>query len=112
MRIAMLHLAPRLGSFSYNHSLLQTAVIAAAEMGAEWVVTPELFLSGYDFSEVSGVDWIGSPADTHIERLCGIAASRGITMFVGHPEYSAESGKRYNSAFVIGSNGQILGIHR
>ena len=76
MRIALLHLAPRVGELEYNRRLLETAIDSAVDMGAEWVVTPELFLPGYEFAEILGTEWIGSTLDPSI---CAMAARRKIT---------------------------------
>ena len=56
LRIAMLHLAPRLGDLAYNRHLVSHAVTTAAGLGAEWVLTPELCLCGYKFSRCLSTD--------------------------------------------------------
>lgn len=112
MRIALLHLSPRVGDLKYNLGLLETAFDSAAEMGAEWIVTPELCLPGYDFSEALGTDWIVRNQDWWLERFCRLAAGRRLTLFQSHPERDSETGKLYNSVFVIGPDGGVLGTHR
>jgi len=41
--------------------------------------------------------------------LTELSASLGIVSFVSHPERDATSGNLYNTLFVIGRDGQILG---
>ena len=53
VRIALLHLAPRVGDLEYNRQLVETALTTAAGCGAAWIVTPELWLCGYQFSPAS-----------------------------------------------------------
>ena len=54
LRIAMLHLAPRLGELAYNRDLLTRAVTTAASQGAKWILTPELCLCGYPVQSPTG----------------------------------------------------------
>jgi N-carbamoylputrescine amidase len=39
-------------------------------------------------------------------------AQLGVTVFLSHPERDAQSGKCYNTVFVIAPDGKILGKHR
>jgi predicted amidohydrolase len=55
LRVALLHLAPRLGDLAYNCALVETAITTATTCGADWAVTPELCLCGYEFSSCIGV---------------------------------------------------------
>ena len=49
LRIAMLHLSPTAADLGRNRGQLENAVETAADLGADWVLTPELCLSGYVF---------------------------------------------------------------
>ena len=42
LRLALLHLAAIPGDLAHNRQLVETAVVKAAELGADWIVTPEL----------------------------------------------------------------------
>jgi predicted amidohydrolase len=112
VRIALLHLAPRAGGLAYNRRLLETAIDTAADMGAEWVVTPELCLTGYDFAGVLGTDWIVAQADSGVDHFRRLAAQKKVTLFLGHPERDGRTGGLYNAVFVIAADGEILGTHR
>lgn len=113
MRIALLHLTPRTGDLAHNSELIDGAVRHAAALGATWIVTPELCLSGYLFTNKLGADWIGTHPDEWTSHFCRLAAELGVTLFLGHQERDAEDAQRlYNSVFVIGPNGAILGTHR
>ncbi len=54
LQIALLHIVPRLGDLAWNRHLGATAVTSAAGLGAEWIITPELCLCGYRFSDRIG----------------------------------------------------------
>ena len=59
--IAFLHLAPCLRDLQANRRLIDRAVTAAATAGARWILTPELCLCGYDFTDDLGTAWIVPP---------------------------------------------------
>lgn len=51
MRIALLHLDLSGGLEERNLALLQHAITLAAEAGADWVITPEMAVQGYFFTQ-------------------------------------------------------------
>jgi predicted amidohydrolase len=112
LRIALLHLAPIPGDIAYNRAQVEKAVMLAADLGAEWIVLPELIICGYSFTEAIGTEWILPQPDSWMKGFCQLVAQRRVTVFLSHPERDAESDKLYNTVFVIGSNGTILGKHR
>jgi len=75
-------------------------------------VTPELCLSGYEFSPGLGTDWIETSPDRHAEPFLHLSRRLGVTLFLSHAEKDPETRKLYNSTFVIGGNGRLLGEHR
>lgn len=112
IRIALLHLAPCLGDLHYNRRLIDRAVSTAAACGATWILTPELCVCGYDFMDRLGTAWIVPPPDPWMASLCQRAANLGVTVFLSHPERDVQSGKCYNTLFVIAADGYIIGKHR
>ena len=112
LKVAMLHLEPRIGEMDRNCDLYGHAMETAARAGAEWILTPELGLTGYRFDLAIGTDWIRPSPDEWVNRLRKTAARLGVTLFLGHLELDAADGKRYNTVFVIGPDGSILGRHR
>jgi len=112
LRIALLHLAPRLGDLEYNCQLVETAASTAAALGAEWVMTPELCLCGYQFPHRIGTAWVAPHPDPWMERVRRVAARLRITMFLSHPERDRHTDKLYNTVFVIAADGAIIGAQR
>lgn len=112
MRLALLHLAPRVGDLAYNRRLVETAVTTAAGLGADWVITPELCLCGYQFASCLGTDWIVPQPDPWMRHFCRLVARLRVTAFLSHPERDGHTGKLYNTVFVIAADGAILGRHR
>jgi 5-aminopentanamidase len=109
-RIAFLHLAPTPGALEQNRQLVETALAAAADAGAEWVITPELVTTGYEFAEHLGTDWIESQPDHWVQGIAALALRRRLTVFLSVPERVGE--KLYNSMIAIDRRGRIAGRHR
>ena len=58
VRIALLHLAPVPGDLIENRRLIERGIAVAARAGAAWIITPELCVCGYTFTDTIGTDWI------------------------------------------------------
>ena len=86
------------------------AIKHAAGKDAEWIVTPELAVCGLQFAHVVGSDWIQPQPDPWMQQVCKLVKTLKRTVFLGCPE--REGNRFYNSVFVIGPTGEILGKHR
>ena len=109
-KIALLHLEIVPGAIDQNRYLIVEAIKHAAAIGAEWIVTPELAVCGLQFAHVVGSDWIQPQPDAWMQQVCKLVRSLKRTVFLGCPE--REGRRFYNSVFVIGPTGDILGQHR
>jgi predicted amidohydrolase len=112
LRVALLHLAPELGAVASNRALIESGTCVAAELGADWVVSGELVVPGYRFEDLIGTDWIDEQPDLWMRRLAQLSANVGVVNFVSHPERDATHRQLFNSLFVIGRDGRILGWQR
>jgi omega-amidase len=112
LRIAFLHLAPVPGDLIQNRRAIETAIIRAAQTGATWILTPELAICGYTFSDTLGTDWIEPQPDQWVSTLCQLTARLRITLFLSHPERDRKTDTLYNSLFVITPEGCVVGSHR
>lgn len=112
LRIALLHLAPLPGELTHNRRLIEKAVTTAAELGATWIITPELCVCGYQFADRIGTDWILPQPDPWMTSFCRLVASLQVTVFLSHPERDRQTAKLHNTVFVIAANGAIIGKHR
>jgi predicted amidohydrolase len=111
LTVAFLHLAPELGALDRNRLLIEYGTRVAADSGADWVLSGELVVPGYRFEPLIGTNWIAEQPDSWMRRLARLCSDLGVVSFVSHPEREAVTGKLFNSLFVIGRNGQILGRH-
>ena len=109
-RIALLHLSPVPGALAKNRQLVEAALQSAVDAGAEWIVTPELATTGYEFVEHIGVQWIETQPDPWVQGVADFARQRRVTVFLSVPERFGD--KLYNSLLAIDRTGQIAGRHR
>lgn len=109
-RIALLHLHLTPGDIERNRRVTVEAVQHAAGIGAQWIVTPELAVCGLQFPQVAGTEWIQSQPDPWMRRFRRLVKQLQCTVFLSCPE--REGGKLYNTVFVIGPSGEIVGKHR
>lgn len=112
MRIAFLHLAPVAADPPRNRRLIEDALALAARKGAEWVLTPELCVTGYTFADRLGTRWIEPAPDPWMTDVGAAVARLGVTLFLSHPERDPATGALRNSLFVIGPDGRRRGGHR
>lgn len=111
INISLLHLALKPGAMRHNYAFVEQGVRVAAASGADWVIAPELCISGYQFIDVAGTDWIAVHPDTWTMNICQLAKSLKVTILFGHTERDG-AGNFYNSAFMVDAEGMIIGHHR
>ena len=112
LTVAFLHLAPELAELDRNRSLIEDGTRIAADAGADWVLSGELVVPGYRFEPLIGTDWIAEQPDRWMRRLARLSSDLRIASFVSYPEREPVTGKLFNTLFVIGRDGQILGRQR
>ncbi|WP_051219635.1 carbon-nitrogen hydrolase family protein [Oceanobacter kriegii] len=112
IHVAMLHLNPRPGQLDDNLASLEQGLRQAAAMGADWVTTPELAITGYHFSDQIGTGWIQPVSqDRYLKHMQQLSDELDITLFLSHLEQVATSGPVHNTLFVISPDGQLLARH-
>ena len=112
LKIGLLHLAPELGALDENRALIESATRLAASLGADWILSGELVVPGYRFARLLGTEWIDEQPDVWLRRLAELSGELGVVSFVSHPERDGGSGQLFNSLFVLGRDGRLLGRHR
>jgi predicted amidohydrolase len=110
IRLALLHVAPRHDDLRYNLDLLENLIQKAAGLRANLIITPELSVSGYEFFQVLGKEWIRTEGKSILERFCQIARDNHTSLVLGCPTYDETRAAYHNSAVVIDENGQLLGM--
>lgn len=112
LRIALLHLDAIPGDIAGNRARIEAGIQEAVSHGADWVMTPELAETGYNFASRIGTNWIAPFPDAWISTLAAIARDNRVVLFVGFAERDAKTGKFHNSVAVIDRDGVIQGAYR
>lgn len=108
MKVAFLHLELSGGPVEDNFKKICRAIIRAAEEGVKCVVTPEVALQGYFFSEkAEKLEDVLVP-NFSIDFIAKLAKNYGITIFLCCAELDEDTGHYYNSCQVISSEGKII----
>jgi predicted amidohydrolase len=109
MRIAIYQGAPRLLETEANLALMARTAKAAALQGAELLVFPELFLTGYNLLE--DCPRVAEPADgSSFGALAALARETGTALLYGYPE--RDGAAVYNSAQLIDAGGHSIANYR
>ncbi|MBL4674185.1 MAG: carbon-nitrogen hydrolase family protein, partial [Arenicella sp.] len=128
IKIAMLHLELRYADLEHNALLLEQGIKQAAAQGAEWIMTPELALTGYRFDLQIGTEWITVGPDQYVQRIQQLADELKVVIFLSHLERAGNqsnsngnaqsnhavdtaSSSIYNTLFVIDAQGDIIARH-
>ena len=100
LKIALAQLNPTVGDLAGNAGKLRAAHAEAAAMGADLVVFPELFITGYPPEDLVLKPAFQRAARAHVEALAGELKS-GPAVLTG--TIWAEDGKLYNAAVLLDS---------
>jgi predicted amidohydrolase len=111
LRFSLLHLALKPGALLLNYTLVERGIRVAAASGADWVITPELCISGYQFIDVIGTDWIAVHPDQWTNNIRQLAKALELAILFGHVERGCDD-KFYNCGFIVDARGSIIGHHR
>lgn len=111
MKVAFLHIEPKVGQIDANRRLYERLILAATMLGARWILTPELGISGYYFTDLIGTDWIKPQPDAWMNRIKLESRRLDLTIFLSHPERDKKTSKLHNTLFAI-DQGRIAGRHR
>ncbi len=83
----------------------------ASQAKADLLVLPELATSGYFLAPE--IEQLAQPIDgPTISAVEGAASEAGVAICLGYPERDDETGKIYNSAVLIGPDGDVVANHR
>jgi predicted amidohydrolase len=110
LRVAVWQCVSRPLDVGGNLARLGDACARAAAAGADVLVTPELFLTGYAIGN-ENVRRLAEPVDGPTSQaVAEITRSTGVAVAVGLPELDA-AGQVYNTALLL-DDGAVIGSHR
>jgi len=114
--IALLHLEPSLGRLDDNIALVERGIRCAVDAGADWVVTPELSLTGYRFEPVLALSVLQERNDAILDHFKRLSNALGVAIFLSHIDVETSAKDRneinqyFNTLFVIQA-GEISARH-
>lgn len=110
LRVAVWQCASHPGDVAGNLARLQSVCEGAAAEGADVLVTPELFVTGYDIGPARTRE-LAEPADGPIfAAVARITERTGVAVAYGYPEL-LPGGAVANAAQVV-DGGRVVGAHR
>lgn len=110
MRIACFQGPEKPNTPQGNLELLGRMALAARGKGAEVLIVPELFLTGYAIGAPEVARLAEPLAGAALTVVAGIAKANGLAIILGFPELS--EGAVYNAAAAFDAQGQLLVCYR
>ena len=95
MKIALLHLDLSAGPAEKNIEQLLDGIKIAAANGAQWVITPEMAVQGYFFTQMNSPVNLKMKIENIIQPITTLAQKLGIHIFLGCGEYEEKSDNNY-----------------
>lgn len=111
MRIALLQCEPQSRGKTEALAGLERTALAAAAGGARLLMTPEMYLSGYNIGAEAARAAAESRDGPSLQAARAIARRIGIAVLMGFPE-RAQDGAVYNSVQLIGPDGVARASYR
>lgn len=111
MRIALYQCPPLPLNIDGNLLRLEQQAHAAAALGAQLLVCPEMFLTGYNIGAQAARDLAQAADGDAAGDVAAIAQSSGVAILYGYPELGANE-QVYNAVQLIDSRGQTLCNYR
>jgi 5-aminopentanamidase len=109
MKLAIYQGAGSSGNIVKNLSLLEQLAQTCAHQNTNFLILPELFLSGYNLGDRLHTLAI-SQTDEPLQQAAAIARQHNLALLFGYPEKAAD--QFYNSAALIDAKGQLVGNYR
>lgn len=111
MRIALYQGSPQPLDVAGNLERLRQQARVAAERGAQLLVCPEMYLSGYNIGSDAVARLAEAEDGPSALRVAQIAQAERIAIVYGYPERAGD-GRLYNSVQLIDAQGSRLGNYR
>ncbi|KAL1637283.1 hypothetical protein SLS58_009374 [Diplodia intermedia] len=117
MKIACLQYAPEVGQLHTNMAkanvLIDDAIGAGRTAGLDWLLLPELALTGYNFASLEAIAPFLEPtaAGASTKWAIDVATRLRCHVTVGYPEQAAD-GHRYNATVTVSPAGEVLANYR
>lgn len=117
MKIACLQFSPEVGQIHTNmakaNALIDDAIGAHRTANLDWLLLPELALTGYNFLSLEAIAPFLEPtaSGTSTKWAMDVARRLRCHVTVGYPE-AASDGRRFNSTVTVSPSGDVLANYR
>lgn len=111
LKLALLQCTSQPGDVLGNLQRLDHAAADATAAGAHLLVTPEMFLTGYNIGATQARVLAEAADGPRAQAVAAIARQHQIAIVFGHPEHDA-AGHIFNTAQCVDAQGQTLGTYR
>jgi predicted amidohydrolase len=111
LKLALLQCASLPLDVPANLQRLDQAAAEAAAAGAQLLVTPEMFLTGYNIGRTQALALAETRDGPRAQAVAAIARKHQISIVFGHPERDAD-GHIYNAAQCMDAQGHSLASYR
>jgi len=110
-KVACIQIEPRLGDKEYNLEKILRNIDRVGKENVRLAAFPELALTGFNCGEnfLKLAEPIPGPST---KKIAAKAKEYGMYIIVGLPERGELPGILYNSAVLVGPNGDVCGIYR
>ncbi|ASM74515.1 MULTISPECIES: carbon-nitrogen hydrolase family protein [Roseobacteraceae] len=112
MRIACMQIAPLASDVAGSLDLLEDHAAKAKAADCDLLVTPEMYLTGYNIG-AARVQQLAQPVTgPSAERVAEIARRNGLAILYGYPEKDPDGGAAFNSVQLIDQSGNRIANYR
>ncbi|PHV72293.1 hypothetical protein CS063_02115 [Sporanaerobium hydrogeniformans] len=112
VRLALLHMMPKIGNSSYNRQQLRRALAVAAGHEAQIALTPEMIEYGQLFDCYREREKVPVYPSRYLCDLGEVAYKYNMYFIVGILEREEPTGNLYNAVACINSQGHLEGTYR
>jgi len=110
LKVALFQGTGPMGDTGVRIAALNQAAAEAAAAGAGLLISPELYVTGYDIGE-EAVRRLAEPVDGPYSDAVGeLARAHGLAVIFSYPERDGDA--VYNSAACVGADGMLIANHR
>ena len=109
LRVALAQLNPVMGDLAGNLSKARTARAQSTDLGADLVVYPELFVTGYPPEDLVLKPALQDAARAIVEDLAADTSDGGPAVLIGTPWQDEENKKVYNAVALL-DNGKVEAV--
>ena len=112
MKIGLLHFDLSGGPKEKNIAMLCQGIKVAAKQGVTLIITPEMAVQGYFFTQLGRTVQTEEKFKSDIKPVLDLAKKLQVFVLLGSLEHDELDSKNYNSCLIINNQGELIASHR